>query len=298
MNPEDVEWNNSSLWLISQCGERFRRRVLDEERHPPTLPLTRGTLVHQVAAEAHKRQLEIRKSVSDPDARDMLMATVLPSGEEAADVAATRFEEAWRAGITVTREERKRGIPIVKGEAKDDAVEMSRLYVEEVAPLIRPVAVERRIEIVPATGPIKKIHGTMDLVDEMPAGERIRDIKTSKRSPRKDAADRSGQLTMYSMLRSAETGEDVTQVALDYVVRTQAGNMKTVNLESSRRAEDVEAYVRRIETSAEAARKGVFVPSDPSWDPMCSPRYCEFWSTCRYVSHWREDEAMADGAGE
>jgi len=282
------EWNNSALTDLQRCGEMFRRRHIEGERRPRTLPQARGTAVHAAAREANLRRMD---------------AAVM-SVEEAEDVAADAFEREVQDGITPSGD-------AVDGEArpddvdaaKDFAVDLGGLYAKVVAPTLDVVAVERKVIVRPRDSDLV-VHGTMDVITREPASvslvgqlraslgleeqetvEVIRDAKTSEKSPAASAAERSQQLTMYGMIRSAETGALPGKYVLDYLVRTPGrGLRRHVPLETTRDARDVAALVRRINVAVAAVKRGVFVPADPALSWWCAPRWCEFWSDCPFVN--------------
>jgi PD-(D/E)XK nuclease superfamily len=269
------EWNNSTLTTLERCGEMFRRRYIEREFIPPAPRMLRGTVVHRVAAETMLRKLE----------KDEPAVTV----EEARDLAATDFEQRWAGGVSLQDvESRELGPVRAKAESKDFAVDLSAFYVDGVAPGIEPVAVERRIVVRPKDSDLV-LHGTVDLVERIPdpdpekVREAIRDTKTSEKTPRADAAERSQQLTMYAMIRGAETGQLPERMTLDYLVRTpQRHERKHVPLVTTRDGADVSALVNRINTAVEAVKRGVFMPTAPdSW--WCSKEWCDYHSTCVYV---------------
>jgi RecB family exonuclease len=272
-------WNQSKLATLARCGEQFRLAYIEGENRGANLRMKRGTAVHAAAALAHRRMLEARNLVG-PAA----MRYAVPGREEAEAMAADTFDREIEQSETIyERADEIEGTSIVRGRAKDDAIELAGFYVEDVAPDVRPLAVERRIVVTPRDMGVQ-IFGTMDLVDELPggAGEQIVDLKTSERKPKKNAADDSDQLTMYSMLRGAETGTTPERVRLDYLVRTPKGDESLVRLESWRSSEHVASLVERLNTAIEAVEKGVFVPAAPdSW--ACSERWCSFFRTCRYT---------------
>jgi hypothetical protein len=263
-----IEWNNSALTKLERCGEAFRRRYIEGEVVPPSPRMLRGTVVHKVASTTMLRKLEEQ---------------TVPSVEEAKDLAATEFEQQWAGGVSFEQEPVEGSADAEKGRSKDFSVDVSGFYVSGVAPSIEPVAVERRITVRPKDSDLV-IHGTMDLVATAArGGEAIRDLKTSEKSPSKDAAARSQQLTMYAMLRHAETGELPEELSLDYAVRTPArGDLKFVPLPTTRDAGDVAALVHRLNTAVEAVKRGVFMPTAPdSW--WCSAMWCEYYNSCVYV---------------
>jgi hypothetical protein len=255
------------LNCLERCGEQFRRRYIEGERVPPSPRMLRGTVVHRVAKTALLRKLEENE---------------LPSIEEAKDLAATEFEAQWAGGVSFEQEPTNESANAAKAYSKDFAVDLSAMYVGHVAPAVNPVAVERQIKVTPKDSDLV-IHGTLDLVDQKPEGEIVRDTKTSEKSPNKDAAERSQQLTYYAMIRQAEVGQLPAALQLDYLVRTPArAERKHIQLLTQRSSDDVRSLVARLNTAVEAVKRGVFVPTSPeSW--WCSPSWCDFYSTCVYV---------------
>lgn len=264
---DPIEWNNSALTTLQQCGEKFRRRYIERERVPSSPRALRGTVVHRVASAGYHRKLA---------------GEALPSVEEARDLAATEFEGAWRSGVLLSAEETAQGITAIRDASKDFAVDLAAYHVEAIAPAVKPVGVERKITVKPKDSDLV-IHGTIDLIDDTATGEVIRDLKTSEKSPPARRAADSQQLTMYAMIRMAEVGRLPAKLTLDYLVRTPARkDKKHVPLDTTRDADDVRALVSRINVAVEAVKRGTFVPADPSsW--WCSAEYCEYFTTCPYT---------------
>ena len=262
-----MKWTNSALSTLQGCGERFRRRYIEEDWRPSGPRAIRGTAVHRVARVGLLRKMTTH---------------TLPSSEEARDLAADAFEMEWSRGVTLTREEIGAG-DAVKADSKDFAVDLSAFHIEKVAPAINPVGVERRITVQPQDSDLV-IEGTIDLIDRDPRGwETIRDLKTTEKSPPAGTADKSDQLTMYAMIRMAEVGTLPASLILDHLVRTpERHDKKHVIQETERTPFDVAALVERLNTAVEAVSKGVFVPaSADAW--LCDPRYCEFFHDCPYT---------------
>jgi len=264
----DIKWSNSSLSLVQNCGEAFRRRYLEKEYAPPSPRMIRGSAIHRAAALAHHRQLQHQ---------------ALPSVEEAKDTAATEFKHIWREdGVQFSAEEMELGTKVVRDAALDFATDLSAFHVTAVAPAVRPVGVERHITVTPRNSDIT-IHGIIDLIDETATGEQIRDLKTGEKAPWHDAAERSQQLTYYGLIRLAEVGTLPEKFQLDHLVRTPVKNEKKhITQTTTRDSSDIAALVHRLNTAVTAVEKGIFMPADPTWWG-CSRQYCSFYSTCRYV---------------
>jgi hypothetical protein len=292
---ERARWSHSKLVKLARCGEQFRRDEVDREYAPPTSSMVRGTVVHAVAADSHTRQLAGKAAHPDRP-KSMVLRESLPGEDEAADLAATRFEyERKTNGIAIAEDDNDAPAPKVIGREKDSAVRMSRYFVTRVAPFVDPIAVEQKLVVEPKDSDIR-VSGILDLVTVepplVPGGPQrrgVRDYKTSQRSPNSNEADTSEQLSMYALLDSLATGSIADVFALDYVVedpRQFSGPPYRVSLESTRTDEDVRVIVEKLNVSIDAVKAGVFLPAPPnSW--WCSSRFCRHWASCKFVSKAR-----------
>jgi hypothetical protein len=286
------KWSSSSLGVLQQCGERYRRRYIENERCAPAPRMIRGTAVHKAIRTAHIRQLDKQLSTfggamlngtAPYDGRREVSREATPTAEEARDTAADSIETEWAGGVMLDEQERSQGSMNVKGEAKDFAVDLAGFHATNVAPAVLPVGVERKIIVKPRDSDLE-ITGIIDLIDEVAPGEEVvRDAKTREKSPSKTEADTSQQLDIYAMIRTAETGVPPKTLALDVLVRTpKQKDLKYVELITTRDMEDVKALVNRINAATTAVERGVFMPTDPSnW--ICSEKWCEFYDSCVYV---------------
>ena len=272
-------WSQSALYTLELCGERFRRRYIEGEDAPPTAIMVRGTAVHYVAAEAHKQQMFARGEWDgDPPAMEAAPGTS-EAREQARDLAAQAFNRQRNAGITFSREDERAGVARVEGEQKDAAVALAALYVDRAAPRVYPIAVERRIIVKPKDTDVS-VSGILDLVERLPSGgECITDEKTTERTPPKDAADRSRQLTMYALIRKADVGKLPERTSLVHLVKKR-GQVDMVRQDSRRTEGDVGALVNRLNRAIESVKRGVFMPNTNGWH--CSPRWCPYFESCPF----------------
>jgi hypothetical protein len=267
--PEPEAWHASGLTSLLRCGVAYYRRYIAHEGQPPTTPQLRGTAVHRGIGMG----LLAQQRTGTPAPVDLFE-----------DIAASEIDRARHGGATFTSDERSVGAARTFGALKDKAVRLAGGYGRIVAPTVRPIAVERRITVADLV-PGAVLRGTIDHVDGAEGGEIIRDVKTSERAPSRDAADRSQQLTMYDVLRSADRADPVGshRVALDYMVLHASTGMVThVRLDSTRDAADRASMLARVEVGMRAVKAGVFLPANPETDWWCSERWCEFAPTCPY----------------
>lgn len=286
-------WSASSLMTIQLCGEKFRRKHVEKDYRPAGPAAARGSAVNRVKNEAHKRQMADRNEWQGETPKLTEAPGTARALEESKDVAAKEFDSAVKRGISFSAAEQVEGVAKVLAAQKDSAVVLAGLYVGKVAPLYYPVAVERKIFVRPRDSSIE-IVGYLDLVRQVqeaeaatkgfPLGsEVVPDVKTKDKSPFKDAARVSSQLTMYAMLRRLETGKLPAALELVHLVRTpKLGTTYTEIQQTVRDEEDIAMLVRRINVAAESVEKGVFVPADPA-APGSPCGWCEYRGDCRFV---------------
>jgi len=261
----DFKWSNSSLTTLLGCGERWRRRYIEQERVAPVPKQLRGRVVHEVAQHTHTQQLESK---------------ALPSVEQAHDEAATCFDAQWSEGVLLDPEEKAIGEERTKSTSKDFAIDLAGYHVQTVAPRITPIAVEEHMTVVPANSDLI-IHGIIDLIALSPAGDEIHDLKTAERSPSADTADKSSQLSFYSLLWYTDTGHFPHRLTLNTLVRTPTRNEKKfIPLHTTRDQEDMNVLIARLNTAVDTVKAGRFLPAPAdSW--LCG--YCEFRNSCPFV---------------
>jgi hypothetical protein len=277
-------WSNSSLTTLQMCAHKFYLKHILKDYRQAGYQAKRGIAVHHVAKEAHKRQMvDLELWGPDDGIPEISESPGSPrSIEEAKDIAATAFDSAVQQGVSMSAKDKEIGEETLKASQKDLAVALGALYVSDVAPGIKPVAVERKVEIRPKDMDIT-IMGYIDLVED-DLGDVIRDLKTGEKAPFKDAATFSQQLTMYNMIRAAETRKMPRESRLVHLIRTPGTHKESVVVQSTTR--DVGDLVRlreRLSTAIDAVDKGVFVPADQS-APGSPCTWCEFRDgTCKYV---------------
>ena len=290
-----ARWSHSRLVKLLRCGEAYRREEEEQEFSPPSSSMVRGTVVHAVAAEGHERQIK-GKASRPGDPKPMVLRESLPDEEEAADLAASRFDwERKQSGIVGVRDpEVDEPEKVVIGRDKDSAVRMSRHLVTKVAPYVDPISVEEKLVVEPADANIR-ISGILDLVTNepplVPGGpprRGVRDYKSKRKAPDAGEAAGSGQLSMYALLDSLVTGRIADVFALDFIV-DDGRFLKPpyfVSQESTRTQEDIDVMIERLNNAIEGAAAGVFLANGVgTW--QCSPRWCQWWTTCKFVSKAR-----------
>jgi RecB family exonuclease len=220
--------------------------------------MVRGTSVHA----------SVRRDLAEKREK----GTLLPL-DAVKDFAAEALDNTWLGEEPqLNEEEREVGAKAVKARTKEVVVALSVLHHVEVAPKITPIHLEREFRVVLNGFPFD-LGGTIDLQEP----EDLVDTKTGSKSPAADAADKSVQLTMYSLAAKALDGKAPKTVRLDYLVDTKTP--KAVSLTSTRTDDDRQRLLLRVEHASRVIQSGAFMPTDASLPGVwwCSEQFCGFW---------------------
>jgi hypothetical protein len=246
--------------LGMKCLEAFRRRYIEGEVIPPGIALIVGTGTHRAVERNLKSKME--RGVLLPD-------------EEVAETARDAVVSAWDAGVRLDPEEAAKGIKKARAEAVDRAVRLANLHHKQLAPAISPTAVERSWAVSLKGYPVDLV-GQIDIQE----AARIRDTKTSQKSPAPDAASKSLQLIAYSLAVRVLDGAYPQSATLDYLVDSSSGP-RSVIVEACFDDRAVRSLLARVEALCRAMEAGIFPPIGPDhW--ACDPKWCGYAMTCKY----------------
>jgi RecB family exonuclease len=257
----------SGLNLLSKCGVAFENRVLKGLPEPRSVSLAVGSAVDRAVTLDLTSKQQTGSLLPDADVKDI-----------ARDAAVGEWE---RGDINLSEEDADEGWKGSKDEAIDAAVDMAAYHHVNAAPAIQPTHVQRAWVLDIAGMGDVQLAGTIDIQEGMKS---IRDTKTSAKSPNKDTAEKSLQLTTYALAVRALDGRIPDTVNLDYVVRTpKRHDMKLVQLEARRTDDDLPHLIQRIQAAAATIQSGMFTPApvDAWW---CSRKFCGYWSICPYAA--------------
>jgi len=282
------KYHQSQLSTFLLCGQQYYYRYVKGIKAPPGIAAHVGTGVH--------RGIEANMKVKLEHGHDKRIAL-----EAVQEIAATAVKARIdRQGVMLSKEERERSENVIIGEAVDRAVALATIHWKVLAPFIRP----RRVEwpwVVSLPQRPYKLAGTIDLQDQNGC---LRDTKTTSRSPEKDRAHKSDQLTIYAMVLNAFDGE-IPSIQQDYLVATKTWSkkwpaikdadrkalkkaskkkgspIKVVTQETRRDSEDFRGALNRVDAMHKAVKKGVFPPA-PSDHWVCSEKWCGYADRCPY----------------
>lgn len=255
--------------MLSRCGIKFERRYILGERLTPTTAIVVGKGVDAATNRNLQNKIDTTELLPVEAVQDTARDSV---NESVAD-----------EGLKLTPDEQVAGEAKSKGAAVDKAVRLARKHALSLAPTLKPAAVQVQWSLEIPGFPFD-IVGTRDL-DEVDG--RIRDLKTSGKTPGKMTAHTSDQGTMYALAKWAiEKVELPVKFTLDTIVDLQAAP-KVHTQHSKRGREDFEAVYNRIENAARVLEKGAFVPARQD-DWYCSARWCGYYSDCRFARSMKQ----------
>lgn len=252
----------AQLDMLCRCGEQYRRRYLEHDVVPPGIAALKGTGVHAGAKANFRQKLE---TGVDLPANDIVEASV------------EAFRSQLAGGYTLTTEEASAPAATIN-EAVEDLMAMAEVHALDQAPDYQPVLVEQTVRVAVPSSP-RDLLGVIDLADDL---ERVVDFKTGKRLKSQSDCDESVQLTMYAVAYAALRGHPPESVRLDTVVSSKTRCYRHV-LDSRRDARDTATFAARLTAANKAIDGGIFLPAVPGcW--WCAPKWCGYWSSCRYVN--------------
>ena len=135
--------------------------------------------------------------------------------------------------------------------------------------------------------------GTLDVEENLydfthltaPAGTGVLDLKSSRISPPKDAANKKHwiQMSSYVLGMFVLDGVQPKQVKISTLVSSDGKSVTQKDSVGERDDNDFAALFNRVEQFARSYRSGIFLPASPaSW--KCSVDWCVFHPTCPFTA--------------
>jgi RecB family exonuclease len=233
----------SQVRTFTDCQTRWMYRYVLDQPETRSSALGLGTAFHEAIGQNFREKIGTKKD--------------LP-----AEAVVGMFHASWAAQaetLTFTDDEDPQ-------EIEDCGAAMVEAYMQNVAPLIQPAAVE-----VPVSGELggARVKGKIDVLT---TDGTIIDSKTASKKPSSVAADYRFQVSTYVQLHSDASGS----ARLDTVTKTRtiAVHQTTLQIGEADRAQTAKMYP----LVQEAMRSGLYVPNRASF--LCSRKYCPHWQRC------------------
>ncbi len=282
MTDKKPQLHQSDLGMFSRCQMQFMfRKGKQFGIGPENLVLPPGVAA-AVGTATHR---SVERNLSS------MIATGAPLPlDEAQSEARDAFSSEWEGGLMLQDEEAD-NLSKTQGDAADQAVNLATLHHKEVAPTLKPIAVEKKFVIIRDNEPYD-LSGQMDVVEEREShdGEGstynvLRDTKTTGKAPALDAAI-CPQMAMYSLSHVIETGVLPALVHLDILFKSK----KPKYLERVAKPEQdwitrLLARVDRVTLLIDNWKRGRGAPAPANPDDwMCTKKWCGYTDKCPFWS--------------
>jgi len=255
----------SQVGLYQKCGERYRRRYVENQRTPPSSNLGHGRLIHKAVETLLQYKIDNEQRVPPADLGNDAISDHLQ--EMSQDI------EIWDPKV-----------PDIE-TFEETARELVGLYEESRLPEVLPRAVELKLKRVlrgriPFVGYTDLIEmSLMDVdfqpmksLDDLKSTDSVRDLKATGRKYGAQRVKNSLQLSMYAEITGLEN------VGYDLLVQKKKSEFAKQDAFRSKR--EKEHAVDVVEDVAKSISAGVFMRADPeSW--MCTEKWCPYFSECR-----------------
>lgn len=228
------------------CPKSYYYKYVEGLPESKSSSLLVGSSFHSVIEQANKRKLEDGELINDEDIEKIYNKYWNENNE---DIDWNEDEDP--------NEERERGITLAKA------------YLSDIGKDLDPIGIEARFDIEVAGVPFM---GYIDLIENNGA---IRDLKTAKKSPSKDTADKSIQLAAYALAYRELTGNKESSTSLDYAVSLKTP--KIVRLETEITDTRIDRLKDTVWEVANGIEKEVFPRNEAGFG--CS--YCSFKDICK-----------------
>ncbi|HJD97313.1 hypothetical protein [Mailhella massiliensis] len=249
----------SRLVEFQRCGEAWRRRHLEEDFVPPSLPALVGRSVREAALTCLRR----KKEQGAP-----------PTPEEAADLAAEAYGRGLLQGVHLAPEDVS-SAPALIGEGKDNAVALAGLFCRELLPSLSPLLAGEKVLL--DLGLPLPVAVTLDCCTTEGA---LHGLATASRKWNADRAHASPAPALWPAALGKAAGMAPSRMAFDVLVSTRTPALQSV--ETTRSASDLALVLRQFRLMIASVGAGIFPPAAPE-SRQCSPRWCGYFYTCPHV---------------
>jgi len=239
----------SQINTYLRCPAQYYFRYIKGLIIPPSASLTKGKAVHAGNEFNYKQKIESK--------------TDLPV-KEVLDYTAATFDE-------LAKETDFQGTD--KGKELDSTIKLTKLYHEEVAPTVQPVAVEEKVEI-NFDNTDYSLLGYIDLIDEKKV---IHDTKTTGRTPNEDVIQNSLQLRGYALAYRTLNNEEENGIQLDYLVSTKTP--KVVQFKTKVEQRELDRFLKIMGIVAHNIKCNNFYPNVTN--QLCNEKACGYWNVCK-----------------
>lgn len=242
----------SRINMFERCQMQYYFREAEGRKTPPGIALVIGGSVDASA------NVDLQSKVDT--------GALLPL-DAVQTAARDHLENEWAGGVQQEPDE-----PAEKGDVIDLTVRLATLHHEAVAPLRKPVAVQKAFGVQVNENVV--LTGHIDCLE----ADAVVDTKTINKTPSKIKGDHMVQTQLYAVGVKVNGGELPKKVKLDYLVKNKT--VKEQLLEAPVTPESAQNALDRLSVTARviqtALKTGDFMPAPAdSW--VCQSKFCGWY---------------------
>lgn len=269
---------------FERCPERFRRKYIENQREPKSIPLIIGSALDaMVTADMHSK-IRSGKLLPEDSTEDIVRDVIYDHFTGDVDVKRSELlkvkSETTARALQVAAYAHRifcNSIPHPKSVQRPWSVRLDKLFKKH--------DVSMEVDYV----------GTMDVEawqfdfagllenPPKPCGTSIHDLKIPRKAPSADAASTQywTQLTSYALGKNVEDKEMPQFVQIDAIVDGKSRIAHRI-ARATRNKFDFAALYNRLITMGRSLQAGIFPPASKGhW--ICTEKFCRYHSTCPYV---------------
>lgn len=263
----------SQLNHMMLCGESYRRRYIEKDFKPVSLPAVRGIIFHDLLKMNFKYKKHSEKNLT------------LKILEEAT---VEKVKERFKKDIRLDKDQARIGYSKLE--------ELMKIELKEILPFalkraeeIQPIEFELP-QILSHADWIYDIKYVTDLICYIDNIKCVVDHKLGGKSKSQEDADVDVGLTTYNLAFLVKNKEFPRTFMDSYTSyrtpKTKMLKTKFEAIETRRDIKDLQILISKIKIVQQINDKGIYLPAAEShW--KCSQKYCEYWNDCKYINQER-----------
>ena len=254
VRPKKKRLSFSAINLFLQCARKYYYSYILNIWGPMSGAMVQSRAWHQVIEFNLRQKIKSEKDLAQSVLTDLFIE---------------RFDEQFRIESVKLNDDEDRGDLGVQG------VELTKLWLAEIAPPIFPLFVEKRF-LVPLGDDLPfDLAGVWDIITK---DQWIRDSKaySPKKPLEQKDIDRDLQFSIYSLAYRSVFGEVEKGLQMDGIIKNN--NLAVLQLQTQRSEKQTNWTLGLIEQVAIAIERGAFPPNPTSWS--CTPKFCGHWDRC------------------
>ncbi len=234
----------SAMNMYCKCGMQYMLHYEEGVKVPPTTSLINGKEYHGTLEVNHRQKVESRVDLPLQDLKDLY---------------ADGVQKAFQGEVLLKKDENDLGKVEVLDKTLLRGFAALEVYHRDLAPTRQPLEMEKEFKI-RLSDDLPPLYGFIDLITE---GMVVIDDKTAQKTPAKDEAEKSLQLSTYALAFNDLYGYLPPELRLDYVVVTPKTNKGSASpLSTARNQGQLDRFIKRLRLVVDGICKGVFIPPE------------------------------------